>query len=99
MGLPAVRPCIAWTGSELGVAWRSGQSGGRQLWFARLTAQGYWISAPKELVQSTWAIGEPRLAQSKDAYAVTWYNAVSGSILITTGPTRWLRLNVTLFLR
>ena len=67
---------VAWTGNELGVAWRSGYKGDSRLWFARLTPEGYWHSEPEQLVQSVWAVYTPRLAYSSGAYAVAWLSGL-----------------------
>jgi hypothetical protein len=76
---------VAWTGSELGVAWRSGYKGDSRLWFARFTPEGYWNSELELLVKSVWGIDKPRLAYSSGAYAVAWTSYLGQDIYLGSG--------------
>jgi hypothetical protein len=80
-GMVSDNPSAVWTGSEYGVAWHDGRSGGYDIYFARVDSSGAKIDPPGDVRVSMTAqmSSYPSLTWTGQEYGVSWHDVSDGN--------------------
>ena len=72
-------PSLAWSGSELGVAWNDDRDGNNEIYFARVSATGQKLTGDVRITNAPASSFAPGLERAGDRYLLTWWDDRSGT--------------------
>jgi len=77
---PSREPSLAWTGSEIALAWIDASSmfAPERVWFARLSDDGEVIDPPRSITMDSAGSDAPEIVWTGSGLAVAWVEALGG---------------------
>ncbi len=70
--MSSLSPSLTWRGVDYGVVWFDNRDGNNEIYYARITSDGSWVSSEERITENSSSSTYPDLAWSDGYYGLSW---------------------------